>query len=294
MFAGARWPLGPVRLVVLLASLSTLPLLAPPAVAQSLPGTPDPTLLPVATTLQVPLTLAYNALNVPAIAAGTWYLDPTTQIKIYKLTSATYPAASANWGHDYAEGGDEVSLPYNGDTRAVLVRQNGGSWWLVDFTPGVGVSNPRQLTGNLAPFMDLTFTFSNNPATPYYAYVSSGSVIRRFDIRTMTEAPGNGWPVTGESSAMWLHQSENDGFFVWMRGANGSTIVGYEPSTGTLKTYTNANLNEPRIDRAGRYVGISMTGNGLMAPRGRSGPTSASPRRRATPFCSKSPSRSGG
>ena len=175
-------------------------------------------------------------------------------VKIYKLTSATFPASSPNWGHDYSEGGDEVSLPYNGTTRAVLVapeRQH----WLVDFTPGVGVSNPRPLTGNLAPFMDLSFTFSNNPATPYYAYVSSGSTIRRFDIRTMTEAPGDGWPVTGETSAMWLHQSENDGFFVWMRGATGSTIVGYEPSTGTKKTYTNSGLNEPRIDRAGRYVG---------------------------------------
>src|SRR5439155_17452994 len=87
------------------------------------------------------------------------------------------------------------SLPYNGSTRAVLIRQNGGTggpFFLVDFTPGVGVSNPRQLTGNLAPWMDLTFTFSNNPATPYYAYVSSGGgsgggTIRRFDIRTMTE-----------------------------------------------------------------------------------------------------------
>jgi hypothetical protein len=29
-------------------------------------------------------------------------------------------------------------------------------------------------------------------------------------------------------------------------------VVGYEPSTATRKTYTNSNLNEPRIDRAGR------------------------------------------
>jgi hypothetical protein len=220
-------------------------------------GQPDPTLLPVATTAQVPLTAAYNGLNVPAKAAGGTYLDPTTGVKIYKLTSATFPTASPNWGHDYAEGGDEVSLPYNGTTRAVLVRHNDGGWWLVDFTPGVGVSNPRPLTGSLSPFMDIAFTFSNNPATPYYAYVSNGSQIIRFDFRTMTVAPGNGWPVS-ESQAAWLHQSENDGFFVWMRGSNGTTAVGYAPATGTLKTYTNANLNEPRIDRAGRYVGLAI------------------------------------
>jgi hypothetical protein len=224
---------------------------------------PAPQLLPVATTAQVPLTTAYNALNVPAKPAGATYADPTTGVTITKLTSATFPAAAANFGHDYAEGGNEVSLPYNGETRAVLV-YNGGTHWLIDFTPGVGVGNARALSGTLSPFMDLAFTFSNNPATPYYAYVSNGSAVRRMDIRTMTEAPGNGWPQT-ETSAMWLHQSENDAMFVWMRGATGSTMVAFEPATNTKKTYTNANMNEPRIDRGGRYVGLSMNspGNGL-------------------------------
>ena len=228
-------------------------------------GVPDPTLLPVATTSQAPLTSAYNALGVPSMAAGTSYADPTTHVKIYKLTSGSYPVASGHWGHDYPDGGDEVSLPYNGSTRAVLVHQNGGTggpYFLVDFTPGAGVSNPRQLTGTLAPWIDLAFSFSNNPATPYYAYVASGGgsgggTIRRFDIRTMTEAPGNGWPRT-DIDPIWLHQSENDGLFTWLRGANGHTAVGYEPSTGTLKTYTNAGLNEPRIDRAGRYIGLAF------------------------------------
>ncbi len=262
----------PVRFVSLVAGLVSLTAVVfgvPPArVAQVSAGTPDPTLLPVATTAQVPLTAAYDALNVSSLAAGGWYLDPTTNVKIYKVTSATYPTASPYWGHDYSEGGDEVSMPYNGTTRAVLVRQNGttgGPWWLVDFTPGVGVSNPRQLTGSLSPWIDGAFAFSNNPATPYYAYVSNGTTIHRFDIRTMTEASGDGWPVTDMGPA-WLHQSESDGLFVWMRGPNGTTVVGYEPSTGTLKAYTDAGLNEPRVDRAGRYIGISMTTprNGLV------------------------------
>src|SRR6185503_7221243 len=223
-----------------------------------------PMLLPIATTLQVPLTGAYDALNVPSLVAGEWYLDPTTEVKVYKLTSATFPAAMPNWGHDYSEGSDEVSLPYNGNTRTVLV-YSGSGHWLVDFTPGLGVGNARALTGALGPAGELAFTFSSNPATPYYAYVSNGSSIVRFDMRTMAAAPGGGWPQT-ESGAVWLHQSESDGMFVWMRGANGSTMVAFEPSTGTKKTYTNANMNEPRIDRAGRYVGLSMNSpqNGLV------------------------------
>jgi len=219
-------------------------------------GFPDPTLLPVATTSQAPLTTAYNALNVPAVPAGGSYLDPTTGVKVYKITSATFPTSSANWGHDYAEGGDEVSLPYTGKTRAVLV--HGSSYWLVDFTPGAGVSNGRALTGNLSPIQDQAFAFSTNPPTPWYAYVSNGSSVLRMDIRTMTEADGSGWPVNNEQTAVWLQQSENDALFAWMRGASGPTVVGYEPGTGTLKTYTNAGIDEPRIDRAGRYIGLTM------------------------------------
>jgi hypothetical protein len=55
----------------------------------------DPISLPVATTDQVPLTAAYDLLGVPAMAAGASYLDPTSAAKIYKLTSSTFPAASA-------------------------------------------------------------------------------------------------------------------------------------------------------------------------------------------------------
>src|SRR5207245_2092981 len=223
-------------------------------------GTPDPTLLPVATTLQAPLTAAYDALNVPAIAAGGSYLDPTTGVKVFKVTSATFPTTSTNWGHDYAEGGDEISLAYHDSTRAVLVHGDGG-YWLVDFTPGArgaSVGNGRPLTGGFAPVHDQAFAFSTNPATPWYAYVSNGSAVRRLDIRTMTEAAGDGWPVANEPEAVWLQQSENDGLFVWMRGQTGPTVVGYEPATATLKTFSDSGIDEPRIDRAGRYVGLTM------------------------------------
>jgi Bacterial Ig-like domain (group 2) len=220
-------------------------------------GLPDPTLLPEATPAQAPLTALYDLLHVAQLAPGDSYLDPTTGVTVYRLTAATFPAASANWGHDYAEGGDEISLPYRDSTRAVLVHGDGG-YWLVDFTPGLGVSNGRPLTGGFAPVHDQAFAFSTNPATPWYAYVSTGSSVRRLDIRTMTEAPGDGWPVAGEPEAVWLQQSENDGLFVWMRGQTGPTVVGYEPATATLKTFTDSGIDEPRIDRAGRYVGLTM------------------------------------
>jgi hypothetical protein len=214
----------------------------------------DPTLLPVASASQGPQLAAYDALNVRSLAAGQSYLDPRTGVRVYKLTSSTYPAAASMWGGDYAEAGDEISLPHTGDTRTVLVYDWSGAWYLIDFTPGVGVSNARRLTGAMAPASDICFTFSNNPATPYYAYVLNGSQLVRFDIRTMTLAPGNGFPLS-DTGVYWLHQSKNDEFFVWMRG---SLAVGYEPSTGTRKTYNGSGfMDEPRIDREGRYVAIS-------------------------------------
>ena len=105
-------------------------------------GSPDPTLLPVATTAQVPLTSAYDALGVPAIPAGGSYSDPTTHVKIYKLTSGTFPASSPRWGHDYAEGGDEVSLPYNGrPARSSCARTAvpPGGWWTSRRVPGSAI-----------------------------------------------------------------------------------------------------------------------------------------------------------
>src|SRR5438874_8982725 len=125
---------------------------------------PDPTLLPQATPSQSPLTALYDLLHVSGLAAGESYLDPSTGVTITRLSSATFPTTSANWGHDYAEGGDEISLPYRDSTRAVLVHGDGG-YWLVDFTPGGGASHGRPLTAGFAPVHDQAFAFSTNPAT---------------------------------------------------------------------------------------------------------------------------------
>lgn len=234
--------------------------------------TANPAALPTATAAQTPPTTAYNALNVPGRAAGSTYTEPTSGVTVYKITSSSFPVASvAGFHHDYADGGHEVSLPHTGTTRTILVRDRSTLlWWLIDFTPGTGVSNARQLPSNLAPPRDQSFTFSNNPATPFYAWVvtvdapTQLATIRRFNFVTMTEAPGGGWPrqdaiASSGEWPIWLQQTENDAFFCWMRGPNGNTVVGYDPSTATLKARTVPGCNEPHLDRAGRYIGVSMT-----------------------------------
>src|SRR5262245_40266766 len=104
---------------------------------------PNPEGLPQATTAQAPLATAYGALGVPSLAAGATYVDPVTGVTITKLTSAAFPSFSpaAGWGHDYSEGGHEISLPHTGTTRTVkLFDASTLTHWLIDFTPGTGVS----------------------------------------------------------------------------------------------------------------------------------------------------------
>ena len=139
-----------------------------------------------------------------------------------------------------------------------------------DAANGSYASGPLATTSDALSALQARYIAEYNepPATPYYAYVATNSGIRRIDIRgtpadptTPIEAPGDGWPLLDETNAIWLHQSENDGLFVWMRGSNGPTIVGYEPSTGTRKTRSESGTDEPRIDRGGRYVQIAYGNN---------------------------------
>ena len=256
-----------------------------PAQAQG----PDPTLLPVATIDQKPCVgtplpascnnTAYDATAVFALSAGQSYADPTTGVTVYKLTSGSYPASAGSWGHDYAEGGAEVSLPHTGNTRTIKVFDwNGNNHWLIDFTPGAtpALTNARQLTGNLAPNADIAFAFSLNPTTPYYAFVAGGGAIRRFDVRTMAEVPGNGWPVTTtlNKQIQWLTQSENDTLFAWLDSGT-SNMTAYEPSTGTKKTATFATGHQVQVDKGGRYIFWSLDGNAGVIWDFTSGPNGA-------------------
>jgi hypothetical protein len=250
---------------------------------------PDPTQLMPAE-FQVPNTFAYGLLNVPGMAAGSFYLDPVTQVKIYKLTSGSFPATGYSWGHAYAEGGDEVSLLYTPDpiqypnkhVRTIHLMALDGFHWLIDFEPATGlVSNGRQIT-TYKPHNETSFSFSNNPDTPGYAYVGDDlGRLWKMDVASWSPTPGVN-PIYSDSAhttgILWLHQSKKDERFVWMyenidvpkTASSQTTIVGYTPLNGAHRTYSEnyvysvlyqawlPTINEPRIDRDGRYIGLSM------------------------------------
>src|SRR2546426_12546762 len=83
----------------------------------------DPALLPVASG-QAPNLAAYDALLVANQPAGFSYKDPVTNVKIWKVTSSTVPAANTSARHDYADGGPPASRGTgpSSNTHTILIR----------------------------------------------------------------------------------------------------------------------------------------------------------------------------
>jgi len=220
-------------------------------------GVPDPSLLPLAQR-QPPDFGAYSALDVPAQQAGFSYIDPVTRVKIWKVTSNTVPVANGGAGHDYAEGGHQVSRGWGADhnTHTILIRGDGMPYYLVDFMRGVGFSNYRRLT--VQPRLDLCASFSALASQPRILYIYTGAQLVRYNTATMkTENTGH-FPLTVDASG-WLHQDKNDVWFTGLRSDN-STVWAWNSQTNQLLTHNEAWTNEPRLERDGRYLVVTSGG----------------------------------
>jgi hypothetical protein len=228
-------------------------------------GDADPTQLPAATG-QTKNTTAYTALGVPAMAAGGSYTDPTTGVKVWKMTSASVPSAT-QWGQDYNSGGQKISQPWTGVggyTYWTIYFTNylSTAHWLVDFCKETGFSNYRQLTGSIKPAIDLCFAFSANPATPHIAYVIA-SGINRIDTTAGVMALANTgyFPKSGGSD--WLQGDMNDVWFVAETGGQGSgNFMAWNSQTNA--SYTRSGANEGRLERNGTYVLMTNVSSGWL------------------------------
>jgi len=218
---------------------------------------PDPTLLPVAA-LQVPNVAAYAALNLPSRPAGFSYNDPVTGVKVWKVTSSTTPTANSGAGHDYGEGGNQVSRGWgvNNNTHTILIRGEGMAFYLVDFTRGTGFSNYRVLT--VQPRRDLCASFSSVAGSERMLYIHTGSQLIRYNTQTMQPENTGRFPMNGTIYS-WLHQDRNDAWFTGLLDDN-QTVWAWNSQTGQYLTHNEAWTNEPRMERNGRYVVITSGG----------------------------------
>ncbi len=222
---------------------------------------PDPTLLPVASR-QVPDLVAYTALNVASRPAGFSYNDPVTGIKVWKVTSSTTPAPNTGAGHDYSDGPNEVSLGWgaNKNTHTILIRGDGMAYYFVDFTRGTGLSNYRRLP--VQPARDLCVSFSNLASQPRIAYILTGSQVVRFNTATMQTENTGTFPINlgTVGGFSWLQHDKND---VWFAGLTSDQTVAFawNSQTNELRTHGEAWLNEPRLERDGRYIALTNSNN---------------------------------
>ena len=226
----------------------------PPTPPPSTPPPPasgtvaDPTQLPVVTG-QPKNVSAYTALNVPSMVAGASYTDPVTGVKVYKVTSATVPLANAGMVHWYSEGPSQISREYGAGIHTIWIQSLSGTLYFVDHTRSGGLTNYR-----LAPSGAQIATFSKVASTPSIVYLAFNTgILRRYDVATNAFADTPPFPATFPGT-QWLAQDMNDVNFIAIRNGSVSDVVWWNRTSSALVTRTFANLDEPYIEKNGRYV----------------------------------------
>ena len=209
------------------------PMLLPEAIGQTEPGAP------------------------PDVAPGASYLDPISGVRIWRVTGPDLPEPNPAAHHDYGNGPTQISHRLDeAGTHTLLVYLDGLGHRLVDFTPGAGLANWRAPA--LAPGSDVSFTFSNDPATPHLAYLrTAGGALRRLDTRENEVLDGDGFPQSGFGP--WLQTDARDEWFVAL-GTAPDTVIAWNRAAGVRRERTFAGLDEPYLERDGETVLINVGG----------------------------------
>jgi hypothetical protein len=219
----------------------------------------DPAQLPVANR-QLPRFQSYTGRE---LRAGQSYMDAATGMRVTKLTDATTPVANPSGLHHYASGPAQITREWGNGSHTINVVAGGKGDFLVDYHRGGRLSNWR--AGLSGP--DLTFTFSLNPATPRIAYHVRDMVLHRFDSEKMKRANTGRFPKSfaalGKADLVWLQNDRNDEWFVMMM-QDRDRVIAWNSRTDQLLTQVVFGLDEPHLERDGRYVFISKGADWLI------------------------------
>jgi hypothetical protein len=237
---------------------------------------PDPQALPAAD-FQLPVTASayaalpyFNAAGVQlgtdpvTMPSGSYYLDPTTGVKIVRITTATtpMPAPELSSGPDYSSGGNRIGRPTNGVYPMVLQTSSGGNndFHIVTFDiNSLAVTKRMDCPGGNR---DISRAFSY--VTPDVLYTVDGGVIHKWDVSgsSAVEITDGRFPkdlsdkLHGESFFTWLQVSADDRWFAMRPGFQGDWMISWDSQTDT-EYQMSAAFDEHKQDKSGRYCLIT-------------------------------------
>lgn len=224
----------------------------------------------------MPDFVAYEALNVRGLAAGSSYADPVTGRSVLKVTDGAFPSAgnaSATCGQ-YSSGAPPMSLPWGPSLsmRTIALGDSNGTY-LVDYSETTGAFTNKRA----APWVarDLQFGFSFNPATPQICYylknvdVGAGTDTRhiaRFDttVGVMADAPLGHFPksltgVLSDTYVTWFQFDQSDRVFAFCAGSSNEAGF-WDSATDLAWSQVWTVLDEPHLSADGAILLVDFNG----------------------------------
>lgn len=210
---------------------------------------------------------AYNALNVPGMAAGTFFNDPTTGVVTCKITDSTTPL-NGQWCPWYSQMGLAISQAWgtNLDQYHVIMcnttSAGGNPGWVADYgfkastTPGP--RNYRNITSFGTNYVSGTASWSRKAGNPHILYTVVGAHIRLLDVTANSGAggfvdsnaaalgysaswPATGWPFVSLSSGQWFTVNDTETWATANAG-NNTAFLAINLTTGAQISQANGNL----------------------------------------------------
>lgn len=206
--------------------------------------------LPVASG-QVP---RWADLELPS--AGGSYQDPTSGVRVWRVTDSSAPEAGYEWNHFNSASYDHVSLSYDGGTYHVIFgRRAGGRPWMVDFERGVGLSNYEDVSAAAVgtdgiPAADRVQFSRRDPHVAYFT--DNDGVLHRYDAQTRQKANQAPFPKDFQADSrvtsvfgtdfLPVHfqtQQDDQWFSFRVRESSGefTGVVAWNRETGEVCTY---------------------------------------------------------
>ena len=106
-------------------------------------------------------------------------------------------------------------------------------------------------------------SFSQNPATPQILYVTTGSALVRVNTATNTAANTGNFPAKQrDGGAGCSRTSRTAGSWDW--ATTSGTVVAWNSQTNETRTQSFSGLDEPYLDRDGRYAAV-IAGSGAVS-----------------------------